>query len=305
MMDNSQPTLVIDQVTKSFDKFRAVDNLSLKVFRGKIFGLIGPNGAGKTTTLRMIVNIFTPDTGQITLFGRPLDSVSQDRIGYLPEERGLYRKMRVDDQLHFLAELKGIRGRRASKAIDMWLTKVKLEAWKNRKVDELSKGMQQKVQFIAAVLHEPDLVILDEPFSGLDPVNVELLKDLVLEQKSSGRAIIFSTHLMEQAERICDDICLLNRSRKVLDGTVRAIKSSFAQNAIAVRGENVESLIMQDGLVQASRKVGETLEVTLVEGSDPQEFLRRLVEAGARIERFELIEPSLHDIFIAKVNEPL
>src|SRR4051812_4610703 len=202
-MQEPRPALKIDHVTKSFGDFTAVRDLSLEVKRGRIFGLIGPNGAGKTTTIRMIVNIMVPDSGRIELFGQPMSTALQDRIGYLPEERGLYRKMKVGEQLKFFAELKGVRGKDADERIDRWLAKLQLKDWKDKKAKDLSKGMQQKIQFITSVIHEPDLVILDEPFSGLDPVNVDVMKDTILEQKSANKTIILSTHQMEIAEKLC------------------------------------------------------------------------------------------------------
>src|SRR6266436_9316758 len=220
-MEEAKPTLVLEHVTKSFGDFTAVSDLSLQVRPGRVFGLIGPNGAGKTTTIRMIVNITVPDSGRVELFGQTMSTALQDRIGYLPEERGLYKRMKIGEQLRFFAELKNLDGREATRRIDLWLEKVKLSEWKDKKTMELSKGMQQKVQFIAAVLHDPELLILDEPFTGLDPINVELIEGLVLELKAAGKTIIFSTHGMEQAERICDDICLLNKSKKVLEGSLK------------------------------------------------------------------------------------
>jgi ABC-2 type transport system ATP-binding protein len=210
--------------------------------------------------------------------------------------------MRVGDQLKFFAELKGFTGRAAEEAVDRWLAKVKLTEWKRKKATELSKGMQQKIQFIAAVMHDPDLLILDEPFSGLDPVNVELLKDLVLELKSAGRTLIFSTHQMEVAERICDDICLINRSRKVLSGSIREVKSSFGRNAVALRHTGGDEVLDDPALVVSVKQHSDQVEALLAPGADPQELLRRLLAAGARVTRFELVEPSLNDIFIEKVG---
>src|SRR5919199_2039463 len=215
-LPQSDAALVLEGVSKSFEEFVAVEGLSLRARRGRIFGLLGPNGAGKTTTIRMIVGITAPDAGHVELFGRPVTPALRDRIGYLPEERGLYKKMKVGEQLRFFAELKGMSARDAEREIDRWLARLKLADWKLKKTDELSKGMQQKVQFVAAVLHDPDLVILDEPFSGLDPLSVETLRTAVLNLQAAGKTIILSTHLMEQAERLCADICLINRARKVL-----------------------------------------------------------------------------------------
>ncbi|HJQ33815.1 MAG TPA: ABC transporter ATP-binding protein [Pyrinomonadaceae bacterium] len=302
-MSEQQPTLRLERVTKRFDDFTAVDELSMEVRAGRVFGLLGPNGAGKTTTIRMIVGITAPDEGRLELFGQPVTPELQNRIGYLPEERGLYKRMKVGDQLKFFSELKGFSGRAADEAVDRWLEKVKLSEWKRKKSSELSKGMQQKVQFIAAVMHDPDLLILDEPFSGLDPVNVELLKDLVLELKAAGKTIIFSTHQMEVAERICDDICLINRSRKVLDGSIREIKSGFGRNSVALRFEGEGGGALEDArLVASVEHHSDYMEALLAPGADAQELLRRLLAAGARVTRFELVEPSLHDIFIEKVS---
>lgn len=304
MKEDTSSTLTLTGVTKRFDEFTAVNNLSLRVRPGRIFGLIGPNGAGKTTTIRMIVNITAPDEGTIELFGQQINPELQDRIGYLPEERGLYKKMKVVDQLRFFGELKNVKGKQADEAIDRWLARVKLAEWKNKKAMELSKGMQQKIQFIAAVMHEPDLMILDEPFSGLDPVNQEVLKEIVLELKAAGKTIIFSTHQMELAERLCDDICMINRSNKVLDGTLREIKRSFGRNAVALRLEGDAQEVLDDpALVAKVEQHSDEMEALLAEGVDAQELLRRLIATGARVTKFELVEPSLNDIFIEKVGE--
>jgi ABC-2 type transport system ATP-binding protein len=300
---DTQPTLLLDRVTKSFDEFVAVDGLSLAVRPGRIFGLLGPNGAGKTTTIRMIVGITAPDSGHIEIFGRPIGPETQNRIGYLPEERGLYKKMRVGEQLRFLGELKGMRGAAADAAADRWLERMKLSEWRKSKTDELSKGMQQKIQFIATVMHDPDLLILDELFSGLDPVNAGLMEEVVLELKSAGRTIIFSTHMMEAAEKLCDDICLINRSRKVLEGSLRAVREGFGRNAVALRAEGGAGVLEDPALVASVKPYGDYSEVLLAEGADSQELLRRLVEAGARVSRFERVEPSLRDVFITKVGE--
>ncbi|HEY0386586.1 MAG TPA: ABC transporter ATP-binding protein [Pyrinomonadaceae bacterium] len=302
-MNATASTLTLAGVTKRFDDFTAVNDLSLAVGPGRIFGIIGPNGAGKTTTIRMIVNITAPDEGHIELFGQQMSGALQNRIGYLPEERGLYKKMKVADQLRFFGELKDITGRAADEAIDRWLARVKLSEWKEKKAHELSKGMQQKIQFIAAVMHNPDLIILDEPFSGLDPVNVELLKEVVLELKAEGKTIIFSTHQMETAEKLCDDICMINRSRKVLDGSLRQIKQSFGRNSIALRLEGGDTVLEDTALVTKVERHSDELEVLLAKGADSQALLERLMAAGARVLKFELVEPSLNDIFIAKVGE--
>jgi len=302
-MDETRPTLILDHVSKSFGDFVAVRDLSLQVRRGRIFGLIGPNGAGKTTTIRMIVNITVPDSGRVELFGQPMSTALQDRIGYLPEERGLYKRMKVGEQLRFFAELKDVRGKEADARIDKWLAKLQLTDWKQKKTKDLSKGMQQKVQFITSVIHEPDLLILDEPFSGLDPVNVDVMKDTILEQKAANKTIILSTHQMEIAEKLCDDVCMINRSRKVLDGKLREIRRSESRNAVALRFEGNDGLLKDPALVLNVRQVGEDIEVLLAEGVSPQTLLKRLVDADTVVTKFELVEPSLHDIFIAKVKE--
>jgi ABC-2 type transport system ATP-binding protein len=300
---NPEPTLKLEGVTKRFGDFTAVDSLSLTVRAGRVYGLLGPNGAGKTTTIRMIVGITAPDEGTVALFGSPVTPEAQNRIGYLPEERGLYKRMKVADQLRFFAELKNFSGRAADEAVDRWLAKVKLSEWKRKKASELSKGMQQKIQFVAAVMHDPDLLILDEPFSGLDPVNVELLIDLVLELKAAGKTIIFSTHQMEVAERICDDICLINRSRKVLDGSIREVKRGFGRNSVAVRFEGGGDGVLEDtSLVAGVKRHTDETEALLAPGANAQDVLRRLLASGATVTKFELVEPSLHDIFIEEVG---
>lgn len=301
-MTNNPATVVLDRVSKSFGEFTAVRDLSLKVHAGRIFGLLGPNGAGKTTTIRMIVNITAPDSGRIELFGQQITPELQDRIGYLPEERGLYKKMKVGDQLKFFAELKSVTGKDAEERVDNWLERMKLTEWKGKKSSELSKGMQQKIQFITAVIHEPDIVILDEPFSGLDPVNVDLLKEIVLDLKASGKTIIFSTHQMEVAERICDDICLLNRSRKILEGSIREVKRGFGRNAVALRVAGAEQVLADQSLVSKVEQHSDSVEALLAEGADAQELLKKLVAGGLIVEKFEMIEPSLHDIFVERVT---
>jgi ABC-2 type transport system ATP-binding protein len=290
-------------VTKRFGDFTAVDNLNLSVRTGRIYGLLGPNGAGKTTTIRMIVNITAPDSGRIEIFGKQITPTLQDRIGYLPEERGLYKKMKIGEQLKFFAELKSVKGKEAEQRVDRWLARLQIAEWKNKKSMELSKGMQQKIQFITAVLHDPDLLILDEPTTGLDPVNVELLKDVILELKAAGKTIIFSTHQMALAEEICDDICLLHGSRKVLEGSIREVKRSFGRNAVALRVEGGDEVLQDSSLVTLIERHADDIEVLLADGASAQTLLQRLIEAGATIGKFEMIEPSLNDIFIAKVTE--
>jgi ABC-2 type transport system ATP-binding protein len=302
-MVENQITVRLDRVSKRFGDFTAVDDLSLEVRAGRVFGLLGPNGAGKSTTIRMIVNITAPDEGTIELFGKKIDRELQDRVGYLPEERGLYKRMKIVDQLKFFAELKNVPGSVSEKRIDEWLERLKLTEWKHKRSRELSKGMQQKVQFIGSVIHDPDLLILDEPFSGLDPLNVSLLKEAVADLKRAGKTIIFSTHLMETAEKLCDDICLLNRSKKILEGSLRQVKSSFGLNTVALRVVGENGLLNQSNLISKVEHHSDETEVLLNENADPQELLKQLIASGAVVTKFEMIEPSLHNIFIEKVSE--
>ena len=289
-------------VTKRFDEFVAVKDLSFEVRQGSIFGLLGPNGAGKTTTIRMIVDIFAPDEGEIRVLGRRLTREIQQRIGYLPEERGLYKKMKVGDQLLFFARLRGVETAEATRRIDEWLAKLELAEWKNKKCAELSKGMQQKAQFIGAVLHDPDLLILDEPFTGLDPVSAGTLKKVILDMKQQGKTVIFSTHQMEQVEQMCDDICLINHSTKVLAGNLREVKRGFGKNTVLLDYDGDDSFL-SDGLVKRVNRFANYTEIALADGADGQDVLRRAVAAGGRVNRFEFVEPSLNEIFIESVTK--
>ncbi len=302
-MNEENITLSVKDVTKRYGDFTAVDDLSFDVRSGRVFGFLGPNGAGKTTTIRMIVGITVPDEGTIEFDGKRVSYETQARIGYLPEERGLYKKMKIVDQLRYFAALKGVSGAEADKRIDHWLGRMKLSEWKLKKTTDLSKGMQQKIQFISCVLHDPDLLILDEPFSGLDPVNVEFLMDVIDEFRTGDKTIIFSTHLMETAERLCSDILLINRSKKVVAGTLREVKSSFDKNLIAIRANNAEAVLSDKSLIEKRIEHADEMEIQLAEGVDPQLLLHRLVESGAIISKFERIEPSLNDIFIANVRD--
>ena len=296
----------VNQISKSYGDFVAVHNLSLEVREGSIFGLLGPNGAGKSTTIRMIVNITAPDSGEIRLFGEPVTPQNsaklQERIGYLPEDRGLYKKMKVGEQLEFFAELKGLSRADARRKINEWLERIEMSMWKQKRWEELSKGMQQKIQFVSTILHSPDLVILDEPFSGLDPVSAMLLKEIVQELKSKNKTIIFSTHLMEQAEELCDEICLIDHGQKILGGSVREIKRSFGWRYIAIDGENFENALKMNPNIGNTISRRDYTEITLKNGSDPQELLQSLLSDGARISRFELVAPSLNEIFIDSVK---
>ena len=301
-MTDSDVTLRVENVTKRFGDFTAVDDLSFEVRRGRVFGFLGPNGAGKTTTIRMIVGITAPDEGRIELLGRQISPDLQDRIGYLPEERGLYKKLKIVDQLRYFAALKNVPAAEADKRIDFWLDRMRLFEWKNKKTTDLSKGMQQKIQFISTVLHDPDLLILDEPFSGLDPVNVEFMIELLSEFRTKDKTIMFSTHQMETAERLCRDILLINKARKVVGGSLREVKESFDRNLIALRAEGADGLLHDPSLVAKVVEHADEMELQLAQGVDPQVLLKRLVENGATITKFERVEPSLNDIFIEQVG---
>jgi len=291
----------LKNVTKRFDQFVAVKDLSFDVRQGTIFGLLGPNGAGKTTSIRMIVNIFAPDEGDVLVMSKHVSADMQQHIGYLPEERGLYKKMKIGDQLVFFANLKGVNSTEASSRVDTWLERLALSEWKNKKPTDLSKGMQQKVQFIASVIHNPDLMIFDEPFSGLDPVSVNLLKNVILDLKSQGKTIIFSTHQMEQVEQMCDDICLINHGTQVLSGGLKSVKRRFGKNTVILDYEGPDGFLGDD-LVKHHNRFPNYSEILLNEGADAQQVLQRALAAGARVNRFELVEPSLNEIFIQSVT---
>lgn len=301
-MTKTEVTLRVGNVTKRFGDFTAVDDLSFDVRAGRVFGFLGPNGAGKTTTIRMIVGITAPDEGEIELFGEHMSPGLQDRIGYLPEERGLYKKMKIVDQLRYFAALKNVNPTDADKRIDRWLERMNLGEWKNKKTTDLSKGMQQKIQFISTVLHDPNLLILDEPFSGLDPVNVEFMIDVLSEFKQQHKTVIFSTHLMETAERLCSDILLINKARKVVSGSLREIKESYGRNLIALRGSGFGETLSDKAVVTNVTTHADELEIELADGADPQILLRKLVSNGAIVTKFEAVEPSLNDIFIDQVG---
>jgi len=302
-MSEQNVTLRVQNVTKRYGDFTAVKDLSFDVKAGRVFGFLGPNGAGKTTTIRMLVGINFPDEGTIELFGQKVSNIVQNKIGYLPEERGLYKKMKIVDQLRYFAALKDVPQKEADKRIDFWLDRMKLSEWKKKKTTDLSKGMQQKIQFISTVLHNPDLLILDEPFSGLDPVNVEFMMEVVSELKAQNKTIMFSTHLMETAERLCDDILLINKARKVISGSLRQVKAGFGKNLIALRSVGGETVLEDKTLVAKIVEHADEKEIELAENADAQVLLKRLVEAGATISKFEQIEPSLNDIFIEKVKQ--
>ena len=278
----------------------AVKDLSLTVPRGSIFGLLGPNGAGKTTTLRMVMDILGPDSGTIEILGRPADRAALDRIGYMPEERGLYPRMALAEQLVFLAEIKGTPRAEARRRLPAWLERMGLAEWAGRKVIELSKGMQQKAQLVATLLHEPEVLILDEPMSGLDPLGADLVRGVLLEQRRQGRTVVLSSHQMETVERLCDCIGLINRGEKLLEGSISEVKSRYAKNTVVLSYDGDGSFLSGLPGVRSVNHFGRYVEVQMAEGADPQALLQAAT-ARLRLSRFEVMEPSLHDIFVAAV----
>jgi ABC-2 type transport system ATP-binding protein len=296
------PTIELHQVRKCYDQFVAVNDLSFSIEQGAVFGLLGPNGAGKTSTIRMMIGITAPDSGSISLFGRPFERKSLQRVGYLPEERGLYKKMKILDQLVFLGELHGMAPAAARQQALEWCRRLEIDAWVQKKVEELSKGMQQKIQFIAALLHDPDFIIMDEPFFGLDPVNATLLKDVLLDLKKKGKTILFSTHRMDQVEKLCDSICLINKGAAVLQGDLKAIKARYGKNNVQIEYEGNGDFLEKNPLVSAYNNYGNYVEVRLAPGADAQQLLR-MVADRSRVNKFELMEPSLEEIFINTVGK--
>ncbi len=289
--------LEISNISKSYVDFKAVDDVSFSVNSGSIYGMLGPNGAGKTTTIRMIMNIIIPDKGDITIFGDKMTDQMKNRIGYLPEERGLYPKMTVLDILIFFGELQGMKKNETIEKSKYWLNKLEISEWESNKVEELSKGMQQKIQFIATIMHDPEIVILDEPFSGLDPINVQLLKNIILDLKKEGKAILFSTHMMDTAEKICDEILLINKSKKVLDGDLLEIKKEHGTNSIQIEYDGDGQFIKNLSEIISFDDYGNYLEVKLEPSFSTQEFLKLLVDK-IEVRRFQTMESSLNDIFI-------
>ena len=293
--------LELKQVCKSYETHLAVDNLSFAIEQGSVFGLLGPNGAGKTSSIRMMIGITVPDTGEVGMFGAPFHRGMLQMVGYLPEERGLYKKMKVLEMLVFLAQLKGLDSTTATKRATEWMQRLDLGDWLKNKIEELSKGMQQKVQFIAAVLHDPEFLILDEPFSGLDPSSSLALKDALLELKKQGKTILFSTHRMDTVERLCDTICLINHGRNVLSGDLKEIKASYGRSAVQLEYEGEMPFLSDRSLVQSYNNFGNYVELKPAPGRDPQELLNIALKT-ARVMRFEVVEPSLEEIFIDIVD---
>jgi len=312
MTPASEDALEVAGVTKRYGTHLAVDDVSFVVPRGVVFALLGPNGAGKTTIMRLVNDIIALDGGKIRLFGDvPPGRRAAPRIGYLPEERGLYPKMKALDMLSFMAELRGLGRKDAAARARAWLERLGLGAWMGHKIQDLSKGMQQKVQFAAAVLHEPELVILDEPWSGLDPINAEVLQGIVTELRAAGRTVIFSTHQMEQAEKICDHVCIIARGKKALDGVLADIKRAAADDrrvALAAGGDAaVLDKVLDDRAIVARRhapRPGDLAdhELELAPGATPETLARALLDAGLTLRKLEVVTPTLHQIFVARVG---
>jgi ABC-2 type transport system ATP-binding protein len=296
------PTIELNKVRKTYDHFVAVDDLSFKIEEGAVFGLLGPNGAGKTSTIRMMIGITVPDSGEISMFGKPFVRKDLHRVGYLPEERGLYKKMKILDQLIFMGQLHGLDAKTARQRSLAWSERMEIADWLPKKVEELSKGMQQKIQFIATLLHDPDFIVMDEPFSGLDPINVVLLKNVLLELKGKGKTILFSTHQMDTVEKLCDSICLINRGKAVLQGELKQIKANYGKNNVQIEYEGDGNFLEQTKLVGSYNNYGNYVEVRLAPGADPQQLLHAIAERS-RINKFELMEPSLEEIFIETVGK--
>jgi ABC-2 type transport system ATP-binding protein len=290
----------VQNIRKTFGNLLAVNDLSLKIPEGSIYGLIGPNGSGKTTTMRMIMNILTPDQGDVQIFGNPPHPDLYDQIGYLPEERGLYRKMLIRELLIFYGSMKN--GKNIPREVDYWLDRFGLTGWANKKVETLSKGMSQKVQFIASIVFKPGLLILDEPFSGLDPVNTEVLRKAILEMRDQGTTIIFSTHDMFMAENLCDYICMIYKGNKVLDGTLGSIREQYGQDTLVLETDEKSQVIENIHGVGKVRDLGQVKEIQLAENANPQRIVMQIMEQ-ARVTRFELVSPSLHEIFIRIVEQ--
>lgn len=293
--------VTVENVSKSYSSVRAVDNLSFEARPGEIFGLIGPNGAGKSTTIRMIMNIIAPDSGRILFEGKPLTEADKARIGYLPEERGLYRKARVGEVLEYLAAIKGAKQAEARASIDGWLERFGIAEWKNRKVSELSKGMAQKAQFIGAIAHNPSVVFFDEPFSGLDPLAQDELLAVMVELREKGATVLFSTHIMEQAEKICERILLVNKGREVFYGPVSDIKAKYGRNAVQLEFDGDGSFVRGLDFVASVNAYPRWIEVELKEGADPDRLFTA-VAGRLRMRRFEAVAPSLHKIFVRLVG---
>ena len=297
--------LEIKNLQKYFATQKAVDDISFNIEKGSIFGLLGPNGAGKTTLLRMITGIFYPDSGEIIFDGKPFDALKDSaNIGYMPEERGLYKKMKIGEQAVYLARLKGLSEADATARVKEWFIKFEMQSWWGKKVEDLSKGMSQKLQFVTTVLHNPSLIILDEPFSGLDPLNANLIKDEIFNLAQKGATIIFSTHRMEQVEEICDHIILLNKGKKILDGTIHDVKQSFKENIFKVGSDEnaFKNLPAYDHLFSLINEKDHQLTIKMNEGTQPNQVLQYFINQNISLNNFNEVMPSLNDIFIKLVE---
>lgn len=300
------PTLKVQGVTKRYDKVLAVNNVSFEAQPGRILGLLGPNGAGKSSTIRMMAYITIPDSGTILFGDEKVGPSSQERMGYLPEERGLYKKMKVGDQLLYFAELKGLSKSRAKERLNYWLDRMGALDWIGKATNELSKGMQQKIQFIVTILHDPELLILDEPFGGLDPINSDLIQDIINELKDEGRTIIFASHRMEQVEQLCDDICLISRGEIVVKGALSDIKRQFGKNVVMIDFEGSDKFLdglEADGSIRINARSLRHAEIRLLNGTPSKMVLKAAFESVRDITRFELIEPPMREIFVTAVTE--
>ena len=297
-------SLIVEHINKSFGQVQAIVDLSLEVEEGALFGFLGANGAGKTTTMRMILDIFRPDSGQITWNGKEVREVARRNWGYLPEERGLYPKMEVEEQLLFLARLNGLSKQVASRELDAWLERLQINANRKKKIEELSKGNQQKVQFLAAILHNPAVLIMDEPFNGLDPVNANVLKEAFLEMHRRGKTIIFSTHQLEQVEELCEDILIINKGQAVVQESVREIKHQHGRNIVRLKLDNDSEVAWLDVLtgVTVTKRRQDYIEMQIQANFDSNLIVEAALQHGGIISRFELVEPSLTDIFIEQVG---
>jgi ABC-2 type transport system ATP-binding protein len=292
----------LNQIRKAYDTKVAVDDLSLAIEPGTMFGLLGPNGSGKTSSIRMMIGITVPDSGSVELFGQPFTRAALKRVGYLPEERGLYKKMKVIEQLIFFGQLYGLDAITASKRAHQWCERMQILEAIDKKTEELSKGMQQKIQFIASLLHEPELIIMDEPFSGLDPVNASLLMDTLLDLRKQGNAILFSTHRMDQVEKLCDAIAIIYKGKLVLEGGMREVKSRYPSNRLLIHYTGDESFLQHRAIASAKTYPG-TAEIILADPSQAQSILSAAIQHGTHITRFEVVEPTLEEIFIETVGE--
>ncbi len=290
--------LEVLNLVKTFDGFKAVDDISFAVPEGSVFGLIGRNGAGKTTTIRMMMNIYIPDSGEVILRGTKIGQEFKDKVGYLPEERGLYKKMKVMETLLYFAELKGKTGREVEKRANEYLERFELADRKNSKLEDLSKGNQQKVQFITTILHNPEFIILDEPFSGLDPINTDLLREIIVELKSKGKIIIFSTHLMDFAEKMCDQIAMIEKGKVILHGSLKEIKTKYAQKNVSLNYEGNISFLKNNPLVESIEDFGNSTGIRVKDSAQIQQLLKLLVENNITVNKFSANDISLHEIFI-------